>query len=197
MRKRLFVFVIVLAIVLAVSALAVVSYTAHYPFRRNLSLTLVDQSDSGLPEFDYLANITDSGVDTGGFIYLRVEPERSPGQHPMYLEIQNPKNTELDSITLTFDSHQIVFVYFQSHYEVTYSYSFVNNDCDVAVIEVDGNSGAASGGSVFQFNLHMQNVEADFDMKLTVDLSMHNDTPFQLTQLHAVAAVDVGLHQEN
>jgi hypothetical protein len=196
MRKRLVVATIVLATIIAISALVSVSYAEHFLFRRDLSLTLINQTDSGLPECDYIANITDSGVDTGGFIYLRVEPAMfSNQQHPMYLEILNPENVQLDTITLTFNSSHIVFVYFQGHYDVAYTYSFISNDCDVAKIQVDNDSGAASGNSAYKFILTTQSIE-DFTMHLTIDLSMHYNTPLQLTELHATAPIDVRLHQE-
>jgi hypothetical protein len=89
--------------------------------KRNLSLTLVKQTSAGLPECDYLTNITDSNVNTGGFIFVRVEPAMNANQHPVYLDIQNPTNVELDTVTLTFDSSQITFIYFQNHYDVAYT----------------------------------------------------------------------------
>jgi len=115
----------------------------------------------------------------------------------MYLEIQNPDNVQLDTITLNFQSSQIAFVYFKSHFDAAYTYSFVQNGHYIATINVDNNSGAASGGSNFRFILTTQGVEEDFNMHLDIDLSMHHNAPLQLTELHVSAPIDISLHQES
>lgn len=186
---------VILAIIIAVSVLASISYSEHFLFRRDLSLTLVNQTSAGLPECDYLANIIDSNVNTGGYIFVRVEPAMVSNQHPVYLDIQNPTNVEVDTVTLTFDSSQITFIYFQNHFDVSYTAKFISNDVKSCEIHVDNNSGAAWGGSTYKFVLYTHDVSGNFNMSLTVDLAMHEKSPLQLTEVHAIAQIDVNLHQ--
>ena len=70
MHKRMIVATVILAMIISVSVLASISYSEYFLFRHNLSLTLVKQTSAGLPECDYLANITDSSVNRGDtFLY--------------------------------------------------------------------------------------------------------------------------------
>ena len=116
-------------------------------------------------------------------------------QHPVYLDIQNPTNVELDTVTLTFDSSQITFIYFQNHFDVAYTSKFISNDVKPSEIQVNNNSGAALGGSTYNFVLYTHDSSGNFNMNLAVDLEMHEKSPLQLTELHAIAPINVNLHQ--
>lgn len=122
MTKKVVALTIILVLILSVSVLASISFSERFPFRRNLKINTIAQTDNGLPEFDYIANFTDSDKTVGTF-YFRVEPEFFSQQHNLYLDVQNLVDTQLDSITLRLESSQIAFVYFAGHTETTYSYS--------------------------------------------------------------------------
>src|SRR3989339_1747359 len=94
------VFVAVLVVVVTLSTLKFLSFSELFPFRRDLTFTVIEQSESSLVEFRYYGNATDSKTVVAN-LNLRVEQEFN-NQRRVYFDLQHKGNTELDSVTLKF-----------------------------------------------------------------------------------------------
>jgi hypothetical protein len=195
MRKRVFFAGIILAIVVSVSLVGAFSYVEIYPFRHDLSVRITNQTDSGLPEYDCGINITDADIVVGN-IYFRLEPQYySNWEHPASLDVQHIAGTELDTVAVTFEvPNNYATIYYSGEQSTQYIYTRTP-ETQTMTIHVNNNLGSMWGATNYKFIVPTPN-SYDNTLKVTVDVSMHYNTPLQLTELYAHAVMDIQIVQQ-
>lgn len=184
---------LLLVVIIAVSSMVFVSSVELFPFKRDVSFDTIEQSDADLVQFMYYGNATDART-TVASLYIRVEQEFN-NQRRVYVDVQHEGNTELDTVTLKFQSSDISSVAFEGYSST--SYSIKRNGAEfIAVVNYERTLGIMEASTPLNFFVTtIGSGDGDFSLYLQTDMYMHYKQPLELTQLKVTKGLNINLPQ--
>ena len=188
--KRKVVFSVVLVLVVALSVLALISYSERFIYFEELAASTI-RLQNGQYISSYASNFTDrngNSIASIDLILRNTFTTLPTGE--AWLILHHAENVEIDSMVLNFKSPTIMSIYLKSDpSDVGYSFW---REVDGITLKVEDFRWLGKAKGDADFNLIFQNMQdKSNDLTFTIDLLMHYKAPIQLTGIRAYTSVNM------
>lgn len=190
MVKRKVVFAVMLVLVVALSALSLISYGKRFIYFEELSASTT-RLQNGQYESSYAGNFSDrngNSIASVDLILRNTFTSLPTGE--AWLILHHAENVEIDSMVLNFKSPTIMSIYLKSD-PSNVGYSFWR-EVDGITLKVEDFRWLGKTKGDADFNLIFQNMQdKSNDLVFTIEVLMHYKAPIQLAGIRAYTSVNM------